>query len=188
MYNILFTLKNIDLDNQIDFFRSQFDYVTNLPESRVVDDRILCQANVRSLNSIINGKQVLNSAGYDVDIIGVWQNHTGLKQGYRYSESGDIVRNVEFDIVAKELVNEPIHYPFFLEKYSEALADIVTFDLNGNEIERRRPLLHEASSIQMNHFAGMPARDLASYNIFVDEFGEPMVDEFGNPMIDSSGG
>ena len=99
-------------------------------------------------------------------IIGLWQNDTGLQQGYKYENQGTeeepniiIVRNKILDENENE-IDEPIAYPFNITEYTKYLADIIEYDSEGQIISSRRPTELEARNIQVNHFLGYSLRNL----------------------------
>ena len=127
-------------------------WVSPVPESRNVSGRILVQGVVSSTDDIATIKTMLTNLGLAPVIVGAWDTVTGLQWGTYYGDPDPTtgVRPVQ---------GTPA-YTLDIAEYTNFLADVTTYDAQGNVTGTRRPTQTEAQSIQINRYAGMPNRAL----------------------------
>lgn len=139
MINVIFTFTpTVPLtDNQRASLSQEADWV-EIPECNPGT----YQAYVDSIGVMESLRSVLSQLG-TVKLIGVW-NDDGTQYGFE--KNIDPVTLIE-TIVQIEF---PLQYPFDKLAYIDSLNDEVTYDENGQEILRTRPLIPKP----VNTFAG----------------------------------
>lgn len=164
MLNILFTLEKVISDQLsesseiTDWFRQLWaEWVWQVPECRIVDEKATIQANIPSIEVLETIKATLDHLDHP-EIIGVWDKTTWLQYGYKNIETWvdedwfpiyETVRDEEIEIL----------YPFDSAKYLHFMQDIVEWDNEWNIVNTSRPTV----LTQVNKWAGQIDRDIQIY-------------------------
>ena len=156
-YNILFSMIDVfNSEKETELLLKEQTILSEIvPESRKVGDRVLYHIMANNIQEIEDYKEILITID-DPRIIGIWENDTGLQQGYEYENQGT-VEEPNLVIIRN---GEDIYYPFDITEYTKYLADINEYDEEGLIISSRRPTEEEARDIQVNTLAGLKIRNL----------------------------
>lgn len=151
MINVIFTFfSTVPLtDSQRSDLSKEADWV-EIPECKPGT----YQAYVDSIGVMESLRSVLSQLG-TVKLIGVW-NEDGTQYGFsKIIDSATLIESIV-------QIEFPLQYPFNRLAYIDSLNDEVTYDENGQEILRTRPLIAKP----VNTFAGFnngKGRDLNVY-------------------------
>ena len=152
--NCVFILEaNITLPPDLElYFKTHYWWKSNIPEGREVGGFEIYQGVVHTIDDIEDVKTRLENAGFNPAVVGVW-NIDGPQYGYMWVGS-TIERDPDIETAL---------YPFDFTTYHNYLADIVTYDAQGQPISSRRPTDIEARDTQINYYNGQAPRDLATH-------------------------
>lgn len=173
MLNVIFTANEVAIrglsaseEAMAPLIALSIQWVSAIPECRVVSGNLPIQAYVKSIEDFFTIKTMLEQVSA-IQVVGIW-NSDGAQYGYKridlteYNEDtgANEVIGYEYAHDTDEYGN-PILSPatFNLPLYMELLADKVAYTDEGVEVSRERPVV----PIQINLWSGQPNRDLTEY-------------------------